>query len=330
MATHEEPVLVAHSGVFQDQGSRPTMEDAHTVLDHAIKTDKDVIAFYGIYDGHAGSEAAHFSAKELHHLIFGAQNWKEDIKGALSNGFQQLDQKFLEEAKKKGWDSGATAVVAVLINDNLYVGNVGDSEACLVRVDGDEVSALCLTEAHKATNSEEKHRVENMGGQILFGRLFGSLAITRAFGDPKYKKPHLEKDFVSCEPALFHVPLNPATDKLLVLACDGLWDVMTHKDTAAFAYKQLTQGKNPTEIAKALVEESLNRESQDNVSVVVVHLKWSDDAISKAKLRLEEQKEREEAKADAPSLPPLPPEENEQEESQPKPRLPPLPPDQDD
>jgi serine/threonine protein phosphatase PrpC len=67
-----------------------------------------------------------------------------------------------------------------------------------------------LTYPHKASDSEEKKRIVELGGHVFFGRVFGALAVARAFGDSKYKQPKTSQNFVSVDPYLKTVPLTPA------------------------------------------------------------------------------------------------------------------------
>lgn len=77
---------------------------------------------------------------------------------------------------------------------------------------------------HKATNDAEAERIRAAGGQVFFGRVMGSLAVSRAFGDQELKKSDEQKnDFVSAEPALRTYKLTKK-DKYIVLGCDGLFE----------------------------------------------------------------------------------------------------------
>lgn len=57
-----------------------------------------------------------------------------------------------------------------------------------------------------------------MGGIILRDRVLGELAVTRAFGDNKYKP------YVICEPEIVEYKLT-SKDEFLILGTDGFWNV---------------------------------------------------------------------------------------------------------
>lgn len=165
--------------------------------------------------------------------------------------------------------NGSTGVVGVIVDSKLFVANVGDSEACIVSEKDGELVAENLTTPHKASDPEEKKRVEELGGHVFFGRIFGALAVSRSFGDSKFKKPKTSQNFVSCEPAMQSVEIRE-DHQFLILACDGLWDVMNHTQAAQFAKSKIAEGESAKGVAAALVSEALRRKTEDNVTVIVV------------------------------------------------------------
>eukprot|EP01128_Nolandella_sp_AFSM9_P004698 TRINITY_DN214_c0_g1_i2.p1 TRINITY_DN214_c0_g1~~TRINITY_DN214_c0_g1_i2.p1 ORF type:complete len:205 (+),score=47.19 TRINITY_DN214_c0_g1_i2:399-1013(+) len=176
--------------------------------------------------------------------------------------------------------NGSTAVAALIGDGKLYVGNIGDSEACLVSIsENGEVTTTNLTTPHKASDPSEKTRIEELGGHVFFGRVFGSLAVSRAFGDARYKSPKTSQDFVTAQPAQVSLDLLPE-HKFLILACDGLWDVMNHQTAADIVHRFYQEGKNPREVAHLLVHEALRLRTEDNVTVVVVYINWNDEGSS--------------------------------------------------
>ncbi|CAN0484209.1 unnamed protein product, partial [Hapterophycus canaliculatus] len=61
-------------------------------------------------------------------------------------------------------------------------------------------------------------------------RVDGDLAVSRALGDFQYKDDHLpvEECKVSPAPETRSVPRSPK-DEFLIVACDGIWDVMSNE-----------------------------------------------------------------------------------------------------
>ena len=66
--------------------------------------------------------------------------------------------------------------------------------------------------------------------QVVFGRVLGSLAVSRALGDMDFKYPYnkAEGHFVSGDPYIQKFELSPK-NPFLVIACDGLWDKVTYE-----------------------------------------------------------------------------------------------------
>ena len=90
------------------------------------------------------------------------------------------------------------------------------------------------------------------------------LAITRALGDADLK------EYVSGRPFTSEVVLDPSSDTCLILACDGLWDVVTDKECIDYIADQ----EDPAEAAHMLVDFALEQGSTDNISVIVIKFDW--------------------------------------------------------
>ncbi|GCC35118.1 pyruvate dehydrogenase [acetyl-transferring]-phosphatase 1, mitochondrial [Chiloscyllium punctatum] len=170
--------------------------------------------------------------------------------------------------------SGSTACVAHIDGTDMHVANAGDSRAVLgVQNPDGSWSALTLSTSHNAQNPEEVHRVrsEHPASEektvVRHDRLLGLLMPFRAFGDVKFKwslelqKQVLESrpelltgdEFFRSYPANHHTPpyltaepevtyhrLRPQ-DKFLVLATDGLWDIMHRQNVVQIVGEHLTR-----------------------------------------------------------------------------------------
>lgn len=99
---------------------------------------------------------------------------------------------------------------------------------------------------------------------MLRGRVVGVLAVTRSFGD------HSLKQFVTARPHVEEVKVLPS-DKFIVVACDGLFDVFEDQEVVDFISDRMAAGRESGS-AQALIQQALARGSMDNVSVVVVYL----------------------------------------------------------
>ncbi|CAI4326571.1 BDN_1c_G0008580.mRNA.1.CDS.1 [Saccharomyces cerevisiae] len=260
-------------GVAENKNSkfRRTMEDVHTyVKNFASRLDW---GYFAVFDGHAGIQASKWCGKHLHTIIEQniLANETRDVRDVLNDSFLAIDE---EINTKLVGNSGCTAAVCVLrwelpdsVSDDsmglaqhqrkLYTANVGDSRIVLFR----NGNSIRLTYDHKASDTLEMQRVEQAGGLIMKSRVNGMLAVTRSLGDKFFDS------LVVGSPFTTSVEIT-SEDKFLILACDGLWDVIDDQD-ACELIKDITE---PNEAAKVLVRYALENGTTDNVTVMVVFL----------------------------------------------------------
>lgn len=275
-------------GASSMQGWRIDMEDAHTIK-NGVK-DADSYSWFAVYDGHGGSLTSTRAADEdggVLDCITKGPKWAEDradpevVKRAVVEGFLAFDKTMEESPAVASGDdhSGSTAITALVTPSHIYVGNCGDSRCILVR-DG---SAVEMSIDHKPYLPSERDRIVAAGGTVTMRRVNGDLAVSRALGDFVYKRakaadgrplaPELQQ--VSPEPEVKVVERSPL-DQFLVLACDGIWDVMSNEDVALFVLKLVKEGADPDagvcRIARELIDHCLAAGSRDNMTVVVVAL----------------------------------------------------------
>lgn len=260
-------------GVAENKNSkfRRTMEDVHTYVKNFVS--RLDWGYFAVFDGHAGIQASKWCGKHLHTII--EQNIladeTRDVRDVLNDSFLAIDE---EINTKLVGNSGCTAAVCVLrwelpdsVSDDsmdlaqhqrkLYTANVGDSRIVLFR----NGNSIRLTYDHKASDTLEMQRVEQAGGLIMKSRVNGMLAVTRSLGDKFFDS------LVVGSPFTTSVEIT-SEDKFLILACDGLWDVIDDQD-ACELIKDITE---PNEAAKVLVRYALENGTTDNVTVMVVFL----------------------------------------------------------
>eukprot|EP00128_Syssomonas_multiformis_P002156 Colp12_sorted_trinity150504_noHs@34718 len=252
-----------------EQGRRPTMEDEHTIvedLNSLLKLEGyPPQAFFAVYDGHGGREAAEYAQAHLHFNIAKQESFSTDVTQALVAGFLETDAAFLARATRQDVSGGATCVTALLRGNNLYISWLGDSQAMLCK-GGEAIDLLC---PHKPEREDEKRRIEEAGGVVVWygtWRVNGVLSVARAIGDR-----HL-KSLVIGRPDVAHFELE-GDEQYMVLACDGLWDVMSSQDVVQFVAGYMMRSGTGQGVSQALVQHALSLGSCDNISVVVVFLK---------------------------------------------------------
>ena len=108
----------------------------------------------------------------------------------INEAFQKADNKFRELFGDLAKQSGSTAVVCLIMGKKLICANLGDARAVMCR-DGQFVE---LSQDFKASRKDEQERIKSQGGYIVFGRVLGRLAVTRAFGDFECKQIAVKND----------------------------------------------------------------------------------------------------------------------------------------
>jgi serine/threonine protein phosphatase PrpC len=132
-------------------------------------------------------------------------------------------------------------------------------------VAGIKGGAKTLSIDHKPDLPEERARIEGLGGRVSFydvARVEGILAVSRALGD-RYLKP-----YVSAEPYITKGLLGMEND-YVVIACDGVWDVLLPSEVIKIAREAV----EPQKGAEAIVRAAISSGSTDNITVIVLELK---------------------------------------------------------
>ena len=236
------------------------MEDSHFEIGNLAGTGDSLFA---VFDGHGGSAVSKFCCDNFVSVLTSDEKFKSgQISEALRRTYLKLDEMLQDPANghklKKyaggkpisadntsGGDmgrrgslnlalnTGCTAVVVHLSGDAITIANTGDSRAVLCR-DG---RAVDLTTDHKTTLQSELDRISAAGGIVLNGRVNGSLNLTRAIGDLAFKGDTSlspEKQVITANPDLEEIKCDLDTDDFIVIACDGLWEVMTSQEVVDY------------------------------------------------------------------------------------------------
>lgn len=266
-------------GEYHAQGRREHMEDDDIVVDQFCGIENQ--GYFGLYDGHGGRGSVDFVVKTLHNNLeyILKENPNITIAEAYEQSYITTDAQLRRQSMLRSGTTSVSCLIRVLEDGSkmLYHANVGDSRAILCR-DG---KAQRLTIDHKPTLDSELARIKSLGGSVTSKRVFGVLAISRALGDHMLK----ENDVVTASPFCGEVKLAP-TDQFLILACDGVWDVMEDQDAVDFVLEvwngreqqaakqgqELVLNSTLQDISRGLVQKALQQDSTDNVSVMCIKL----------------------------------------------------------
>ncbi|KAG2433061.1 hypothetical protein HYH02_012765 [Chlamydomonas schloesseri] len=256
------------------------MEDAHSVeLDLDPETGT---ALFGVFDGHGGRQVADLCAANVVDAVRSSPAYQRgDVGEGLREAFFELDNRAL--ACAEAHLAGATATVALVRGDRLYVAGVGDSR-CVLSHAG---TAQILTNDHKPDDPKERARIQNAGGFVVWGRVNANLNISRALGDASFKQDKnlsASEQQVSPDPDVRCVTLT-RHDTFMVLACDGLWNALPEQQVVAYVQRRLNLRHTLGAVAEGLVAEAMQpqRCAHDNVTVVVVQF---NDAVQASQMAI--------------------------------------------
>jgi protein phosphatase 1B len=243
------------------------------------------LSIFGVFDGHGGQRVAQYVADNLCAELRsqdalrvgaspGGHSGAAAVGRALRAAFLALDARMasLPVFASQEDHSGSTAVTTVITPSHFVVANCGDSRLLIAGGPGAQVRFASVD--HKPTSPSEQARIEAAGGTVVFRRVNGDLAVSRALGDFLYKAnkqlPDVEQQ-VSAEPEITCVERKP-DDMFVLVACDGIWDVLSNEQASEFVLAKMQLGFPLTAVCEALIDHCLELGSKDNMSVVLVAL----------------------------------------------------------
>lgn len=268
-------------GTFATSGARKEMEDYHFCIM------KDLWSVFGIFDGHGGERIAECSASAFKEFFSVLSD--EEVAMLTTEVLARfcLD---LDHALHNTAIDGSTGILSLVrkVDATLEIltMNVGDSRALL----WSPTKVLSLSEDHTPTSPTEYGRIVAAGGTIARGRIDGTLALSRGFGDYDHKRANvfqatgdivLEGDIESRiaeqisrkviampDFSVVVLPLADIEQYVLVISCDGLYEKVGKKAIA----RQIDCLRvfNEDVAATELANYAINNGSRDNVSVIVV------------------------------------------------------------
>lgn len=300
-ASVKKPSYRVSCGFSETIGNRPSMEDSYCFYSHG---DLDI---FGIFDGHRGDSASKFCSTFMPPLIIENLNLNKSPQETLNDTYLKTNAAI----QKEKIFSGTTALVGIYWKDHCFIANTGDTRAVWAHSNNGEIKYRRITSDHKPERVDETNRIIQLGGQVTFvtdkegkvsGRVNGKLAITRSLGDFDFEP------FVIPNPEIFQIDFktdwenslkdltiktnNDITTSIipdlpkpipsqtpsqlqnldfLILACDGLWDVVSDSE-AAIICEYMIISSNVEAAAQRLRDIAYARGSMDNITVMVLIL----------------------------------------------------------
>ena len=252
------------------------------------------LSYFAIFDGHCGITCSEYLMKNLHNFIFNNQFFPNNPIKALEYAFDKAEEEFYMIYEKS--DSGSCAIVCLLIDDVIYVANLGDSRLIISNNNGKNYRIL--TNDHNLYNENERKRIEMNGSTIYQEKIQlnqyitnknnnnniflvgpyrinpGGLSITRSIGDfsSKILSYGGMPNTIIPKPEIISYKITSDTD-FIFLASDGIFNVMKNIEIIHLI-SEIKDNKNDyLKSADLIIKNALKRNSTDNLSCIVIFLK---------------------------------------------------------
>lgn len=242
-----------------------------------VETDHIHVDLFGIFDGHGGSDASCYVAKILPTLVkHGFSNLKKAAEPSVYESILvDALKKVNQQMRDKDFKDGCTAVVIMLVNDYVIAANIGDARAVLGVHRDDGIEATRLTFDHKPAEYNEVKRIQGLGGVVIDNRVAG-LAVSRSLGDffNRYVSDVPFTKILSKPPVQEH-----AEHWFIVMACDGVWDVVSDEQAVEFVGSYIYGSKEKNRNRQMGLASSKLRDfafacgSTDNITCCVIDIK---------------------------------------------------------
>jgi serine/threonine protein phosphatase PrpC len=213
--------------------------------------------YAAVYDGHGGVAASSFLWQKLHMNIAEAlrrnatrittilngklaklagsealRELDDVVCRMLKEAFLTTDYEFINSSRQN--TDGSTASTVLMLGSRLYCANVGDSRTVRynsithrvpnrgsVKVLKRGSQVFPLSQDHVPYREDEQARIERAGGFVLYRRVMGELAVSRAFGDAEFKTSTAGRGVVCEEPLTSpradagHPPASPHAEDVV-------------------------------------------------------------------------------------------------------------------
>lgn len=279
--------------IYQSKSLKGIRDENEDEIDTIVNENREnpelnSINYFAVYDGHGGKHVSAYVKLNLHRYFMNKSNRHIVKKGKTYNKFIKSTFNHLQGKISKEIDStncGSTALIVIQHSNGressllkyLKVINLGD---CRVVLCNQYDIAIPLSKDHKPMSWNENKRILDLGGTITHAvnddPRIGSYSVSRAFGD------------LSAKPYLSHIPdvydyelecdETKIIDKFMILACDGVWDVLSCQDAVDFVLYRMSELprivtcdlKGVNNISQMLGKYAIEKGSTDNISVVIV------------------------------------------------------------
>jgi len=240
---------IESSGVSHTGPVREDNQDAIQLPDRSLAEDHGWLC--AVADGMGGYShgrvASTLALQKLFAVFYGGSD--PDVPQALRRGVESANLGVYQAAQQMGVGRmGTTITAACLVNSTLYLAHVGDSRAYLIR----DRRATCLTNDHTTVGDLVRMKVLSPDKVRTHAQ---RSVLTKGVGLALFVQPDITRHTLK-------------EGDRLVLCSDGVWSMIQDHEFAELAGKT----KGARELSQCLIDLALERETDDNVSAITVHI----------------------------------------------------------
>ena len=251
---------------------RKEMEDFHSY--QVLSSNNIYYTYFSIFDGHGGKQVPFFLSQNFSKFLLEELNkvaLSEDIQSnvdkiisSIKSTFEKIDDDIIKNKNFKD-ENGSTGTILLIFREPnnplkriIICANVGDSKGYLINKD----KIILITKDHNCKDDNEVKRIKSKGGFVFQGRVFGSLVLTRSFGDKEFKQ------YGVISTPDYYWGIIDDNDLYAIIGSDGVWDVIPQEDIYEMSKEKMTS----EEFAKRIIVMSIDRGTRDNITCCVIKL----------------------------------------------------------
>jgi len=289
---------------YQHMGDRRTQEDRFAVVPTLEPGTGSCASFFGVFDGTVGDFASENVKDIVVPKLLEAPSWRalrhcrpgeqeKLLENAVREMYKTADDALLARcSKSKEHYATCTSVTLLIVGEFIVVGHLGDSRIILGKDDGSpQLVSEQLTADHKPNLAAEKTRIEQCGGMVEklqnhSNKPFirgGDFMMRKALGEQpmqlQYSRAFGGKDLkifgLSNVPDVRIIRAGSSAYRQVrwvILATDGLWDVLTAQQAVNTAQQAAATDNSPAKalVELALLEQSRKKARADNITALCI------------------------------------------------------------
>lgn len=215
-------------GMASAQGEREYQQDTMRIYEHGFGATLVVADGHDFYGARVSQTVTDKVIQYLNNSIY----LERPIVWALQDACERVER-YITEEWSNAWyanQGGSTLTMATVSGPYASLVNVGDSRTIVCQQYGEVLRA---TKDHKPDDPGELKRIKSCGGVYTDApndcpRVNG-FALSRAFGDLTAKR--MSPGAMTAKADVYG-PMKIEDGDFIVLACDGIWDVMSNEEVA--------------------------------------------------------------------------------------------------